>query len=266
MEDEVSVLDPLFARTRAERLATRQIYEPLVSDERGPFGVARSIPGLAKRVVANEDETVWTIALRRGIKFQSGEALDAAAVLLNVARWRRIDSAARLIGEVEATDSPRPGLVRFIYPEPQADVERALANPRLGIVAPSAIRQAGDAEIRPGPTGCGPFEYRGRTGDRFSLARSIGWWGEEIGLGPGVDQVELEWVPRTGDRLAGLLSGTFDVADELGAAGGSALEDHSLLATIGAGAKMLGIDRAVRGFGSVSATQSLTDVWLTDLR
>ncbi len=266
MGDEVNVLDPLFATSRADRLASRQVHEPLVSEERGPFGSARSVDGLARRVFSNGDATVWTVVLRRGIRFQSGEALDAESVLANVSRWRRIDRSSRLLGDLQAADSPRPGFVRLIYDSPEPDLVEILANPRLGIVAPSALRQAGASEVRPGPTGCGPFEYRGRDGTRLTLARSIGWWGQAIGLGPGVDQVELEWVPKSRDRFGGLLDGAFDVVDGLSARAAERLARHSLLAAVGSGENVLGVDRSVRGIQDAKATQSLTDVWLTDLR
>jgi peptide/nickel transport system substrate-binding protein len=264
--DEVTIVDPLFAASRAERLVSRQIHEPLVSVQRGPFDVSRLEPGLARKISPNRDLTVWTIALRRGVRFQNGEPLDAEAVLLNVDRWRRVPRASRLLEGLQAADTPRPGLVRLIFEEPFPGVQEALAHPRLGLVAPAALRAAGTGEVRSGPYGCGPFEYRGRDEGSHVLARSSNWWGARIGLGPGIDQVELQWVPGAEDRLSGLLAGTFDVADRLRRGVRGAIAANPLLAAVGSGGRVMGVARSVRGIDSAVASQSLSDVWLTELR
>ena len=99
------------------------------------------------------------------------------------------------------------------------------------------------------------------------LARNADWWGTPLGLGPGVDQVELTVIPVAARRIDGLLSGAVDVADELG--GGAAMKriaDDPLLTVVRGPAVKLGLERSVRGIDSAAAAQALADVWLTDLR
>ena len=65
--------------------ACEQVSESLYRYE---VGGAASIPSLATECTANEDSTVWTCALRSGVKFHDGADLDANDVVLSYAvQW-----------------------------------------------------------------------------------------------------------------------------------------------------------------------------------
>ena len=267
LADPIETLDPLHARNRAERLASRQIYEPLRSLQQGPFGESRRRPGPARSFHSNGSATIWTARLRRGVTFSNGEPLDADAVLVNARRWLDSPAAGELVPKLSAVDSPRPGRVRFLLDRPSQRFPRALADPRLGLVAPAPLLGLGRGGLRLDAGGTGPFEYRGREDGGVLLARNADWWGTPLGLGPGVDQVELTVIPVAARRIDGLLSGAVDVADELG--GGAAMKriaDDPLLTVVRGPAVKLGLERSVRGIDSAAAAQALADVWLTDLR
>jgi len=95
--DEIEVLDPLYLRSRAERLASRQVYEPLRTWQTGPFEDTGRRPGIVRSFRPDSDRTVWTAVLRRGVAFQSGEPLDADAVIVNVDRWIRSAAGQQLL-------------------------------------------------------------------------------------------------------------------------------------------------------------------------
>ena len=266
LADPIETLDPLHARNRAERLASRQIYEPLRSLQQGPFGENRRRPGLARSFHPNGSATIWTARLRRGVTFSDGEPLDADAVLVNARRWLDSAAAGELLPELSAVDSPRPGRVRFLLDRPSQRFPRALADPRLGLVAPAPLLDLERGGLRLEAGGTGPFDYRGREGGGVLLARTADWWGTPLGLGPGVDQVELTVVPVAARRIEGLLSGAVDVADELGGTAMQRIADDPLLTAVRGPAAKLGLERSVRGIDSAAAAQPLADVWLTDLR
>jgi len=266
LADEIDTLDPLRVSSRAERLASRQVYEPLRSWQTAPFGGMKRRPGVARSFRANSDGTEWTASLRRGVTFHNGDPLDADAVLVNVDRWMDSDAGRRLLPELTAADSPRPGRVRFLLDRPMGGFPVALADPRLGLIAPGAVTGLGSSATDPEAGGTGPFEFRGRDGGTVLLARNAGWWGTALGLGPGIDQIELTSDPVPGHRFAELLGGTVDVADELGAAAIDRIEAAPLLTAVQGAAATIGVERSVRGIDTATAVQSLADVWLTDLR
>jgi peptide/nickel transport system substrate-binding protein len=262
LADRIRTLDPLHVSGRAERLASRQVYEPLRASQRGPFGDARRRPGIVIAFRANAAATVWTARLRHGASFQNGDALDAEAVLDNADRWLASRAGRALLPNLEAADSPRPGLVRFLLDRPSARFPAALADPRLGVVAPAAMAD----RARLGGVGTGPFELRESDAGGVLLARNAGWWGTALGLGPGVDQIVLTADPDPDRRLEALMDGAVDVADELGHGSLARVRAEPLLTTLRGAAARVGMERSVRGLDSASACQPLADVWLTDLR
>lgn len=260
-------LDPLYARSTGDLLAARQINEPLVEELRRPFDDSRRVAGLALSARPSRDRTIWALRLRPGVRFQDGARFDASAVLANVDRWLAAPVGRRLLGGL-LVDAPRPDLVRFILPQPDARFDRRLASPRLGLVSPRAITQAAGAPLDPGrfpDSGTGPFELRERSADRLLLARNTEWWGSERGLGPGIDQLELLAVPAATDRLALLRQGSVRVA-VLGPGELDAARRNSLLTTIPEpGADGLGVERSVRGIPARDPTPPLNAVWVTAL-
>ena len=144
----------------------------------------------------------------------------------------------------------------------------ALADPRFGLVAPGPLIGLGSSAARLDAGGTGPFEYRGaRTGDRCCWPATPTGGGRPLGLGPGVDQVELTVDPGAGQRVAELLGGTVEVADDARAPRRSKrIEAAPLLTAVAAAGSTVGLERSVRGIDSAAAVQSLADVWLTDLR
>ena len=265
--DSPEILDPLYARTRTDRLAARQVYEPLVAQLGGPFDFSRVRPGLALSLQPSADRTVWRARLRSGVRFHGGEPFNAAAVLANVDRWLAVPEGREQLGELLA-DAPRPGLVRFILPAPDPRFDRRLASPRLGIVSPLALEAAAGAPLsanREPANGTGAFELREGDDDRLLLARNTGWWGSDRGLGPGVDQIELRAVADPEERL-GLLGDGLVRAAELEPAQLDEVTADPLLTVVRNGGEALtGIERSVRGIPAGEPAPSLNAVWVTGI-
>lgn len=264
--DQIRTLDPLLADDRAERLASRQVHEPLFSTQSGPFGGARRRPGLVRSFRSNPGDTIWTAKLRSRIRFQNGELLDADAVIANAERWLALEPGRELLPELFRADNPRPGLVRFILDRPAPHFPRELGSARLGIVAPSAIPALGPLPLSSASSGTGPFEIRERDGGRTLLARNADWWGTEVDLGPGVVQIELLELADAAQRVDALTSGAVEVADRLNDVAARRVESSPLLDVVGGGGSTIGLERSVRGIESAEADQPLSDAWLTDLR
>jgi glutathione transport system substrate-binding protein len=210
---------------------------------------------------------VWRLRLRPGVRFQDGARFNASAVLANTDRWLAAPAGRRLLGDV-LVDAPRPDLVRFILPRPDARFDRRLASPRLGIVSPKAIAEAPSGPLDPSrypDSGTGAFELRERSADRLLLARNTGWWGSERGLGPGVDQLELLAVRDPQERLGMLRDGSARVA-VLGRSQLEAARRDPLLATIPEpGSTGLGIERSVRGIPPGQPAPPLNAAWVTGI-
>ena len=263
-----STLDPLAANGRAETV-TRQVYEPLIAQVSAPYGEGAVQPGLALSAKPSRDRTIWTLALRAGVRFQDGTAFNAAAVLVNSRRWQSDPRGQALLPHLFAVDAPRPDEVRFLLDQPVRDLPRTLASPRLGIVAPAALQpQSGKgarflADVR--NSGTGAFLPGAGGPARMELSRYARWWGSPLGLGPALDGVTFLAAPRADQRYRMLADGTVQVADPLDAAGLRAAESDPLLSTVGGAGSGIGMEGSVRGISSALSVPLLTGVWLTRL-
>lgn len=261
----VGNLDPVTARSRSERLISRQIHEPLVSRLRPPFGVPGLRRGPARTLGSARGDREWRFELRSEVSFHDGAPLDGEAVIANWERWQREGLAARLLPEVEAVFSPRPGEVRFRLGAPVPDFPLRLGDPRLGLVSPQRLGGSGGGEALLA-AGTGPYELRERSSTRALLTAYPEWWGEGAGLGPGILQLDFVITPAPERRLAALLDSDVVIADELGPASVSVLEREPLVTALADGPEVVGLSTMVRGLDSAAIDEPLSQVWLTELR
>jgi peptide/nickel transport system substrate-binding protein len=263
-----ATLDPLAARDRTSQTVSRQVYEPLVARLSGPYGATAVRPGLALAAEPSPDSSIWTLTLRRDVRFQDGTPFNAAAVLANSRRWTSLPKGRSLLPGLFAVDAPRPDQVRFLLDGPDPGLADRLASPQLGIVSPQALEPQGGANSRLRTTegaGSGPFEFEGVADTRIELARNAAWWGSTDGLGPALDGVVFLAEPLPGRRLALLEGGAVEVADALGPAALAAAAGDPLLAAVGGPALGMGLEGSVRGLDSARAVPLLSQVWLTDI-
>ncbi len=255
-------LDPLAATSPEAQLVARQLYEPLVARLNGPYGDASRQSGLVQGMRPSRDRSIWTLALRAGVRFHDGTPFNAAAVLANARRWRSLPEGRGLLPSLFAVDAPRPDVVRFVLTRPTPELPRQLSSARLGIVSPEALqpRSGTGARIEGGrPPGTGPFELRRRDDSGIGLDRNAEWWGSPLGLGPALDALEFGSVPAEAERLRLLQAGEADVAAGLSAASLTQVSADPLLTTAGG---TLALSRSVRGIDSARAIP-FSGVWLT---
>jgi peptide/nickel transport system substrate-binding protein len=186
------------------------IYETLVTiNDKGQL-----VPYLAKSVTPNADFTQWTIALRPGIKFQDGEALDASALKLNLDTYRGANPKIgaplntfvfKSIASVTVQD-PLTVVVQMSSPWPAFE-DYLYGTGRMGIVAPAQL-----ADQSTCPThliGTGPFKLvEWIPNEHLVVARNPSYW--RPGL-PYLDKITFIPAQDAQASLNGLSSGDFDV-------------------------------------------------------
>jgi peptide/nickel transport system substrate-binding protein len=263
-----ATLDPLAAGDRTTQTISRQVYEPLVARISGPYGATAVRPGLAVSAEPSPDSSIWTLTLRRDVRFQDGTPFNAAAVLANSRRWTSLPEGRGPLPGVFAVDAPRPDQVRFLLDAPDPGLAGRLASPRLGIVSPQALEPKGGANSRLSTSegaGSGPFELGAVSAIRIELSRNPAWWGSQNGLGPALDGVAFLAEPSPERRLTLLESGAVQVADALGPAALASVVEDPLLTTVGGPPLGVGLEGSVRGLDSARAVPLLSRVWLTDI-
>ena len=170
------------------------------------------IPVLGLSAVLSEDGTLWTVKLRKGVRFHDGTLFDADAV---AAHWQRLLNPKnryrgrmflRPIASVEKTGAYE---VQFRLKHPWLPFTAFLTSP-AGFTAliPSPKAVAEGTQNR-APVGTGPFIFKEWTnGDRIVMIKNPDYWQKGK---PYLDKVVCRTIPDHESRYAALVSGQADM-------------------------------------------------------
>lgn len=173
------------------------------------------VPELAERWEVSEDGRIWTLHLRKGVKFHDGTPCDAKAIEFNVIRLMdptRTTTNRPQWDPWEKVEVINDYTVKLATKEPFGWALRALAHGGSAIVSPAAVEKWGDEEVAHHPVGTGPFRMQefdvGR--EAVLVANKEYWKGV-----PKVDKLIFKYVPEASVRIAALLAGEVDVIDDV---------------------------------------------------
>ena len=161
---------------------------------------------------ANADNTVWTLKIKSGIKFQDGTDYNADAVKFVVSREMK-----------DGNSSPKGQLLTFLDADPEksmkvidpltlqftlklawADFPYMFANVQGWIYSPTQFQKVGDPvkfNADPGPAGAGPFQVKSyKPGEALELVKNPNYWGGEVYL-DGIIFKQLANEPATFDAI-----------------------------------------------------------------
>jgi peptide/nickel transport system substrate-binding protein len=202
-------LDPTTSRTVAGRLVFTALCDKLVDiDEKPNF-----VPQLATQWSWAEDGKALTLMLRPGVKFQDGEAFDAAAVKASLDRHLTMPGSTRKseLGPVSGVTVVDPLTVRIELSAPFAPLVAALSDRSGMIMSPKAMQRLGDKFSTAPPVCAGPFRFVERVQqDRIVVERFPGYW--DAGA-IHLDRVTFLPIPDASVRAANLRAGGLEIAE-----------------------------------------------------
>ena len=203
---DADTLDPAGQTTTTISNIIRLIAEPLFITS--PNGTI--VPVLADSYNVSSNGTVYTIKLKKGIKFQDGEPLNSEAVKFTLERILdpnvKVPSRGNflLIDHVETVDEYT---VNIYLKKPFAPFLGVLTS--AYIIAPNATKQLGDKIANnPAGIGTGPYMFKEWVkGDHITLVANPNYWNGT----PYFSQMIFKVVPDASTREAMLLSGDLDL-------------------------------------------------------
>ena len=155
--------------------------------------------------------TTWTFKLRQGVKFHNGEPFDAAAVKFSLERTLNPDQKSPTrskIAAINKVEAPDPSTVVISTAEPFALLPYTLVGFGAMPVAPSYVRDKGDAEVAKNPVGTGPYKFvEWAKDDHITLEANPDYWGENAKI----KRVTIRPIPENATRVAELRSGGVDL-------------------------------------------------------
>ncbi len=200
--------DPVTSAAGNEVRHLGLVYEALVHiDEQG-----KPTPGLALSWQFGDHGRTLTFKLRPGVTFTDGTKVDASAVKYNLERDKTQTGSVltQLLDSVKTVDAVDPQTVKLTLAYPDYGLPLVLGGKAGMQVSPRA-----DVKQLPlKPVGAGPFKLTKFIPDGSStLVRNPGYWdAKDIHL----DGVDLEYLNDPQAILAGLQSGSLDLASSTG--------------------------------------------------
>ncbi len=201
-------MDPMLGGASNSTL-TYPMFEMLANyDEKGNL-----VPVLAESWSLSDDGKVWTIKLRKGIKFHNGDEMTSADVKFSIERL--ISEKAK----AAATPTVRAVIGSIATPDDYTvvittkDVTTTLMDLLAGgiVVTPKKYIEAnGDAYFADHPVGTGPWKFISHTpGSSVELEAVANHWR----ITPAFQKLTIKLVPEETTRLAMLKRGEVDIAE-----------------------------------------------------
>jgi peptide/nickel transport system substrate-binding protein len=172
------------------------------------------VPDLAIRATASEDGRLYTITLRRGVRWEhkapvNGRQLVAADVKYSLERALAKSPYARLLGPVDAIETPGPHTVRVHLKSPFMPFLHNLAEPWSAILPPEVEDSMGHFKSAASLVGCGPFVLeRYEPGVKAVFAKNPTYY--QKGL-PYLDKVEWIFLENRSTQFSLFHAGQIDI-------------------------------------------------------
>ncbi len=226
----------------SSRIVT-QIYEPLLRIDPATL---KAVPCIAESFTANDDATVYTFKIRKGVKFHEDDCFGGGSRELNANDVKfSLDLACSglednqvsylLVEKVKGasefqkkskTSLPKEGVsgikvindqtVEITLDEPFSGFEYVLTHVGLGI-SPREAFDKYSKEVGKHPVGTGPFKLESFTEDKIILARNANYWDkDEFGNQlPFLDKVEVTYAQNKRSELMAFRNEEIDLVLEL---------------------------------------------------
>jgi ABC-type transport system substrate-binding protein len=204
LDSDRETLDPHQATGTIDYMVLMHVFDHLIA--RNPESM-KLVGGLAEswRTV---DDLTWEFKIRKGVKFQNGEPVNAQAVkfsidrVLDPAQKSYLRDRFKGITSVQVVDDLT---VRLKTEKPNPVLLERLTN--LAIVPPAYVKEKGDVFIAKNPVGSGPYRFvEWARGQRLVVEASPTYWGQQ----PAVKTLVFRPIPEVATAIAEMMAGSVD--------------------------------------------------------
>lgn len=190
-------------------IAGRVIATGLFQTLMAPNAKGVYVPNLALSVKPNKTYKVWTVKLRKGIKFADGTPLDAAAVRFDLVR-HLVPTAVTYAEEntIKTVRVVNKYTLQIVTKIPWAALRPDLASQFTYLPSPTAVRKLGVKKYANQPIGNGPYKFQSWVRDsHLTVVRNPYYWRKDNYL----NQIVFRPIPNEADRVAALEAGNIDM-------------------------------------------------------
>lgn len=220
-----TTLDPYDANDTLSQAVAKSFYQ-------GLFGLDKDMKlthVLAESYTVSDDGLVWTINLRKGVKFQDGTDFNADAVKVNFDRASNPENSLKrynLYKNISKTEVVDDHKVSITLKQPFSAFINILAHPASAIISPAALEKYGK-EIGFHPVGTGPYQLvTWNQTDFVKVKKNPEYWQQGL---PKLDSITWRPVVDNNTRAAMLQTGEANFAYPIPYEQAALLEKNSKL-------------------------------------
>src|SRR5438067_5662174 len=197
--------DPYDANDTLSQAMAKSFYEGLYGFDKD----MKMIPVLAESYEASKDGLVYTIKLKKGVKFHDGTDFKADAVKANLDRVTNPDNKLKRFGlynnNIAKTEVVDDYTARIMLRTPFSPFINQLAHPSTVLISPAALAKYGNKDIAFHPVGTGPFKFvEWKATDYLKVEKFDGYWRKGY---PKVDSITWKPVVDNNSRAALMQTG-----------------------------------------------------------
>jgi peptide/nickel transport system substrate-binding protein len=205
---DINTLDPAISASFYDRQVMNSIYDKLFDlNSKG-----RVVPMLATGYTVSKNHLVYTLTLRKGVKFQDGTPFNASAVKFNLDRYRQPTSAPRAteLALVNGVTVAGKYSVKIHLSTAFSPLISILTDRSGMMCSPKAVQDEG-TNYALKPVGTGPFSLLDRVkGDHITLVRNAHYWRKGY---PKAKSIVFKIFTDPNTQLVNLQSGQVDFID-----------------------------------------------------
>lgn len=176
VQSNFTTTDPYDANDTLSQAMAKSFYQGLYGFDKD----MKMVPVLADGHTVSKDGLVYTLKLKKGIKFHDGTDFNAEAVKVTFDRVTNPENKLKrynLYKNISKTEAVDATTVRFTLKDPFSPFINTLAHPSAVIISPAALAKYGSKGIAQNPVGTGPFKFvEWKSTDYLKVAKFDGYW------------------------------------------------------------------------------------------
>jgi peptide/nickel transport system substrate-binding protein len=212
LDDIPAQLDPLLNQRNPGYRVLWNMYDSLLTVDY--LGDGSLQPALAESWARVDGKTL-ELTLREGVKFHDGSTVTTEDVAFSFGPERRTDpnspgfgTAQQFLNTIDTVEAVDERTVRVTSSTTDPTLELRMTAWGSQIISKAAFEAAGGFEgFAQAPVGTGPFKLVSLSADTIELEAFQDYWGGA----PDIDRLFLRKAPELSSRIAGLVSGDFDI-------------------------------------------------------
>ena len=199
-----TTMDPYDSNDTLSQAVIKSFYQGLFGFDKD----LKLVNVLAEGYDVSKDGLVYTIRLRKNVKFQDGTDFKEDAVKMSLERVINPDNKLKrfnLFNRIVKVDVVNDYEAKITLKEPFSPFINTLAHSSAAMISPTALKQYGNKEIAFHPVGTGPFKFvEWKQTDYLKVTKFDGYWKKGY---PKIDSITWKPVIDNNTRSAIMQTG-----------------------------------------------------------